>query len=188
MASRQAKGIFPLILLCTLLGTASARTDNGADEANGKGNGVEQIDGRFYSLSFLAERWRRAESPEQPEAAIELHHRHGSARALLLVGRAATSLDQLKRQAVSNARSTLANFRLTYEADRRLGRIRVAVLRFEGEKDGMALNYYNYYWAGTEGSLQLLTVSPSREYPVMRRDMQALLDGLRISPSSEPAR
>ena len=174
MAFRRHSGLVALLLLCALLSGRPAYAENGA---------AERIDGEFFTLTYLGERWQREEKPSSADAAYELRHRDGGAHAVLLVGPPGPDLDQLKLHAMSAARNTLEHFRLTFEADHRLGRVRVAVLRFEGVADGVALNYYNYYWAGPEGTLQLLTLSPSREYPVMRRDMQALLDGLRISPS-----
>ncbi len=174
MASRHP--VVPLLLLlCALLGAVGARAEIA--------HPVETIKGPFFTLTYLGERWLRAETPDNTEAMFELRHRDGDAHALLLLGPPGPDLDQLKDHAVSAARATLEDFRLTFEADRRLGRARVAVLRFEGVAEGVAFNYYNYYWAGAEGTLQLLTLSPSREYPVMRRDMQALLDGLRITPA-----
>lgn len=173
MAACRPVGLFSLLLLCAQLGTSFAWAN--------EGNGAEHIDGEFFTLAYLTERWQQLEPTVTPNATYELRHRHGSAHALLLIGPPGPNLDQLKQHALTAARNTLEGFRLTVETDRRLGRARVAVLRFEGVADSVAFNYYNYYWAGPEGTLQLLTLAPSREFPVMRRDMQALLDGLRIT-------
>lgn len=144
------------------------------------------IEGNFYRLSYLAERWESIDVPAAPGVTHELRHRDGTAHAHLRVGEPGMDLDELKLQAMTSARTTLTEFHLLHEADRRLGQNKVAVLHFSGRIHGITYQFYNYYWAGLEGTLELSTRAPSREFPALRRDMKALLDGLLIMPAQNP--
>lgn len=95
-------------------------------------------------------------------------------------------LDALPEVALGNARNADPNCRLTLQELRRVNDHDLTALQFAATVKGIPLKYYGYYYGGTSGTVQVVTMTTTSAFERNIDQFTEFLDGLEISDQPLP--
>lgn len=132
------------------------------------------------SLYYDPAKWRRDELDDPTRA--RLAHVTGDGYAIIIAERIEMTLDALREVALSNARSAAPDAAITWEERRVVNGTEVLAARLRGTTQGITFVYFGYYYAGPQGTFQVLTYTSSNLFDEYRDDFEELLNGFVVTP------
>lgn len=155
---------------------AKSSHDSGAFQKPEKSTSVFTAKGGKVSVWFDPSKWTQTESDKAER--ITFHHVDGDVYALLLYERIGISLEGLKEIALKNAKQAAPDAKITYEEKRKVNGTEVLCMRITGTMNSVNFVYYGYYYAGKEGTVQLLTYTSDNLFQEYEPAMGEFLNGL----------
>jgi hypothetical protein len=131
-----------------------------------------------FVVYYNPELWKKY-NQDQPTRQM-YQHKDGDGYAIVIAERMQVTLESLKNVALSNAKSAAPDARIVLEESRVVNGINVLVLQIKGTIQGMAVTYMGYYYAGSEGCIQVLTYTTDNLFSEFKNDFQDILNGLSI--------
>ena len=124
--------------------------------------------------------WEKMEKPPSPAAEVGFRNKDGDVFALVIAERIMVPLETLKRIALANARQLDDGARIIKEEKRTVNGSEVLCLILNAKPQGMPMTYYNYYYSGKEGSIQVVTWTGENAFEEVKPDLEAFLNGFEI--------
>jgi hypothetical protein len=97
--------------------------------------------------------------------------------AVMITERIEVPLTTLRDIAISNARSAAPDLEVLQQEYRMVNGTQVLMIQMRGTVQGIKFKYIGYYYSDAEGSVQLLTYSSERLFPLYKNDMEVFLNG-----------
>jgi hypothetical protein len=138
------------------------------------------LNGGKVSLSFDPKKWQKAKG-EEP-AMQGFTHLRGDGYAKLIYERLQMPLATLKQVALANAKEAAPDLKVVSEEKRVVNGRQVLCMQLKGTIQGIPFVYLAYYYAGKEGSIQVLTFTGENLFSEYRTDFEEFLNGLVIGP------
>lgn len=137
--------------------------------------------GRF-SVYFDPSLWKKA-GQDTPTRQM-FQHKDGDGYAVIIAERMQVTLEALRTLALSNAKNAAPDARITLEETRTVNGTPTLVLQIQGTIQGIPFTYYGYYYAGSEGCIQVLTYTSNNLFPEFKGDFQDFLNGFTLEARS----
>lgn len=118
--------------------------------------------------------------PPAKEEGYQLEDPKAEAFVKLVVERAEIPTDRLVEIALDNARKTDPKLRVVRRSQRTVNGIRMAVVEFELNADGIPITFVGHYYGGPEGAVQILGWSSRNQARDYRAQIDLLIEGLRL--------
>jgi len=131
------------------------------------------------SLYYDATKWRVAPTTEPGRS--QLQHVDGDGYAIVIAERLQMPLEGLRDLALNNARNAAPDAQIVSQETRRVNGRDVMVLQIRGTLQAIRFVYLGYYYAGPEGTIQLLTYTAANLFDEYKPQFEQLLDGLTIN-------
>jgi hypothetical protein len=155
---------------------AKSSPDSGSIQKPEKSTSVFTAKGGKVSVWFDPSKWIHKESENTEKTTF--NHVDGDVYALLLYERVGVTLEGLKEIALKNAKQAAPDARITYEEKRNVNGKEVLCMRIAGTINSINFVYYGYYYAGKEGTVQLLTYTSDNLFQEYEPAMGEFLNGL----------
>jgi hypothetical protein len=133
-----------------------------------------------FALSLVPGVWERLEKPPSPAAEVGFRHKDGDAFGLVIAERIAIPLETLKRAAIENVRNVDRDAQIVDEERRTVNGKEVLCLTLKAKPQGAPLTFYNYYYSGKEGAIQITTWTGENLFDEMKPELEAFLNGFEI--------
>ena len=124
--------------------------------------------------------WETMAKPPSPAAEVGFRNKEGDMFALVVAERIIVPLEILKRVALENAQKLDQNARIIKEEKRIVNGNEVLCLIMSAKPQGMAMTYYNYYYSGKEGSIQVITWTGENLFEEVKPELETFLNGFEI--------
>ena len=105
----------------------------------------------------------------------------GDGYAIVIAERLQMPLEGLRDLALNNARNAAPDAQIVSQETRRVNGRDVMVLQIRGTLQAIRFVYLGYYYAGPEGTIQLLTYTAANLFDEYKPQFEQLLDGLTIN-------
>ncbi len=138
-----------------------------------------------YGINYDRDKWLFAESPSGDETEYEFDHVDGDVYAVVIAERIPIPLDSLKQIALENAQAVGADFEITYEEMRKVNNQDILAMKMRGSIDGIAVEYYGYYYSGDSGSIQFITYTGQNLVEDYQDELTELLNGLEVYTTAQ---
>ncbi len=129
--------------------------DSGSFQKPEKSTSVFTAKGGKVSVWFDPSKWTQTESDKTGKRLFR--HVDGDVYALLLYERIGMTLAGIREIAIENAKEAAPDATVTYEEKRKVNGKEILCMRMAGTIKGIHFIYNSYYYAGKEGTIQLLT-------------------------------
>jgi len=124
-------------------------------------------------------KWAQESSEEDP-IKISFNHKTGDAYAMVISERIALTMETLKNAAVANAKKAMPDVKIISEERRVVKGKEMVCLKLAGTLQNTPFIYYGYYYAGPEGTLQVVTATASNIFDEFKQDFDDFLNGTQI--------
>lgn len=134
------------------------------------------------SLFYDPRKWQESHEKDDEPGRFRLVHADGDGYAIIIAERLQMSLDGLRQLAVNNARNAAADIQIVSQETRRVNGHDIMALQLQGTIQGIQFVYFGYYYAGPEGTFQLLTYTAGNLFDEYKGEFERLLDGFVVNP------
>ncbi len=143
----------------------------------GEATEVSSNAGKF-KIRIDLEEWRQ--TPGRTDNTQQFAHRSGEAYVMILSERTSFPLESLREIALGNARNVDPDAKVLLEEVRKVSGRDVLHLEITAKHKGVGFHYMGRYYAGSSGTIQLVSFSLAERYAEHRERMSAVLDSLVI--------
>ena len=161
----------------TQLGQRTKRAAPWSD-ATKSAPGLLNIRGNI-SLKYDPDRWKLTASHN--ERAFDLSHSSGDAHALVIAEPVAVPPDVISDIALANAQSADPNAKVIFRDKRRINGAAVYFLKIEANVDTVPMVYWGYFYAGENGTVQVVMSTTKTLLPQYQKDFLDFLNGFTVS-------
>ncbi len=131
------------------------------------------------TLKFNPDKWKQTPSHEAGQFA--LLHSSGDGHALVIAEPVAVPLDSIQDVALENARLADPDAKMVFREKRKINGVVLWVLKIEAKTGTVPMVYWGYYYAGQNGTVQVVTYTTKTLLPGSESDFMELLNGLVVS-------
>lgn len=132
-----------------------------------------------YGIWYNDKKWKLL-SPDKTNnssAEYQFEHTNGDANAMVIFERIEMNVESLKNIALENAKNAAPDAKIIYEDRRIVNGSEVLCVRIIGTIDNIAFQYYNYYYAGPAGTIQMVTFTSQNLIQEYENDFLDFLNG-----------
>jgi len=155
---------------------AKPSPDSGSFQKSEKATSVFTAKGGKVSVWFDPSKWTQTESDKTGNTSF--HHVDGDVYALLIYERIGMTLAGIKEIALKNAKEAAPDAKVIYEENRKVNGKEIVCMRIAATIKGINFVYNGYYYAGKEGTVQLLTYTSENLFQEYEPAMTEFLNGL----------
>jgi hypothetical protein len=149
--------------------------DSGSFQKSEKSTSVFTAKGGKVSVWFDPSKWTLTESDKAGKTTFR--HVDGDVYALLIYERLGMTLAGLKDIAFKNAKQAAPDAKITYEEKRNVNGKEILCMKIAATFESINFVYYGYYYAGKEGTVQLLTYTSENLFQEYEPAMTEFLNG-----------
>jgi hypothetical protein len=142
---------------------------------------VKKSDKGFLEIWYDPDKWVTPGGLENSAAEFNFKHKSGDAYALVVIERLTMPLQNLRDVGVNNAKKVAPDAKVVMEEERTVNGQKVIAVQIEATTNGIPAKYFNYYWSGKAGCVQLITFTGQNLFEEYGTDMQDLLNGLTVT-------
>jgi len=135
-----------------------------------------------FTLYLIPGRWTQKETPSSPDAEVQFAHQDGDVFGMVIAERVEMPVETLKQVAVGRVQKLDKDFKIVEEGKRIVNGRQVLFLIMDANIKGIPLTYFVYYYAGPEGSIQVLTFTGQSLFKEYKQDMEVFLNGFQLAP------
>jgi len=145
-------------------------------------NATASVEGKRipYKVWYDPAKWQVNQRKMNDRAEHELRHTNGDAYAVVIAERLEVPLNRLTEIALENARRASPDASLVSSSERFVNGVRVAYLQINGTTQGIPFTYFGSYYAGRQGSIQILTYTGRNLFDEYKPDLEEFLRGFTI--------
>jgi len=133
------------------------------------------------SFSYDPNKWKQTTSREPGR--LTFTHVSGDGYAMVIYERLQLTPATLKRVVLGNAHEAAPDAKIASEEKRTVNGVELMCLQITGTVQGIPIRYFGYYYAGQEGSIQVLTYSGNNLFDEYQADFEELLNGFEAPTS-----
>ena len=132
-----------------------------------------------YGIWYNGSKWKLKdqEKSNNSSAEYQFEHSEGDAYAMVIFERVDMKLENLRDIAFENAKSVAPDAKIVFEDKRLVNGAEVLCVRIIGTIDSIAFQYYNYYYAGPAGTIQIVTYTSQNLIQEYEKDFTDFLNG-----------
>lgn len=130
-----------------------------------------------YGIWYDENKWFLSNQKNSPSAEYEFANKEGDMYALVIPERLEIPLETLKNIALQNAQNADPNAKIVFEEKRVVNDTEVLCVQIEATIQGIPFKYFNYYYTGKEGTIQVMTYTGQSLFEEYRQDMENFLNG-----------
>jgi hypothetical protein len=134
---------------------------------------------RNVSLKYDPGLWKQAAPHNDGE--FVLLHSSGDGHALVIAEPVAVPLDSLQDVALANAQAVDPDAKFVFRDKRKVNGAVLHFLKIQANVNAVPMVYSGYFYAGENGTVQVVTYTAKTLLPQYEKDFMDLLDGLVIS-------
>jgi hypothetical protein len=134
-----------------------------------------------YTLSYDATKWSIQPESSNADADYELVHSEGDGYSIIIAEKVVLSTEVLRQAAIANAREASPDATIAHEDERTVNGHQVRCLKITGTVEGVPVEYYNYYYAGKEGAVQIITFTSQDSFKDYEKDFTDFLNGFNLA-------
>ena len=135
-----------------------------------------------YGLWYDAKKWLVDQKTDNPSAEFELTHAEGDRYVLIIPERLQIPLQTLRVAAIANAKRIAPDIQITFEETRIVNGHPILCLKMDATVQGIPITYYNYYYSGKVGAIQIMTYTGQNLFAEYKSEMDDLLNGFEVYP------
>lgn len=121
--------------------------------------------------------FRNSQDPNK----TQLEEKNGDVYSIAIAERFSMTFENLRLMAIDNAIKAAPDAQVIYEQYRKVNGRRILCMKIEGTIQGVQFIYYNYYYAGKTGIIQLITFTSANLMPQYEAEMTDFLNGLVVN-------
>jgi Putative bacterial sensory transduction regulator len=140
--------------------------------------GLLKINGNI-SLKYDPDLWTPVASDNDRE--FVLLHSSGDAHALVIAEPIAVPLDSIQDVALANAQAVDPNAKIVFRNKLRVNGAVLYFLKIEANVDTVPMVYWGYFYAGENGTVQVVTYTAKTLWPGHEREFMDFLNGFVVS-------
>jgi hypothetical protein len=140
--------------------------------------GILKINGAI-SLKYDADLWNQAAPHKDGE--FLLLHSSGDGHAVVIAERIAVPLDAIEDVALANAQAVDPSAKVVFRHKRRVNGVVLYFLKIEANVDTVPMVYSGYFYAGENGTVQVVTYTAKSLLPEYEKEFMDFLNGFVVS-------
>jgi hypothetical protein len=109
-------------------------------------------------------------------------HKDGDVQAVIIAERIQMPIETLENVALGNAKKAAPDAIITLRETRRVNGLDILALQIKGNIQNTPFKYYNYYYSGGKGVIQVITFTSQNLFNEYIPDFEEFLNGLTIEP------
>ncbi len=133
-----------------------------------------------FGIWLDSSQWRIQRKNQNSDTMFEFQHRNRDAYAMVIAERITMPLKALRRVAIENVKAVGKNVRVESEEKRVINGSEVLMLKISAVIQSIPFVYYNYYYTGKIGSIQIITYTGANLFEEYKADFDDLLNGFVI--------
>lgn len=132
-----------------------------------------------FTLWYDDTKWQMSLKPDEP-GSTTFTLKRGDGYGVFIVEELGMPLASLKRIALSNAKEAAPDAKIVFEETRVVNGKELLCMKIDGTIEEIPFRFYGYYYAGKEGTVQLLTYTGQSLFEKYEQDFLAFINGLEI--------
>lgn len=133
----------------------------------------------FLEIWYKSEKWSPKDGDDTTE--FRLTHKDGDVYALAVVEWIAVPLSTLRKIALDNTKRAAPDAKIVFEEEREVNGVKLLAMQIEATVQEIQFTYFDYFWSGKAGTIQVLTYTSRNLFPQVKQDMEELLNGVVIT-------
>ncbi|MES2766866.1 MAG: hypothetical protein V4642_13410 [Bacteroidota bacterium] len=133
-----------------------------------------------YAVWYDKSKWKIEKEKTNEDADFQLTHTSGDGYAIIISEKIEMSMEALRQAAIGNAQSAAPDAKIVFEDERMVNGNPVRCLKIDGTVDGIPITYFNYYYVGKTGSIQIITFTGQNIFDEYRQDFTDFLNGFEL--------
>lgn len=125
------------------------------------------------------QKWKQ-DSPSDEAQKISFNHIKGDAYAMIIAERIPVPTETLKKIALEIAKKSSTNCNVLSEEKRLVNGKEVLCVKIQATIQNIPFTFYNYYYGGPEGTIQVDTFTSTNLFDEYKSDFEDFLNGLKI--------
>jgi hypothetical protein len=135
----------------------------------------------IYEIWYDPSIWVKANpSKYNDDAELALEMNGKMAYGIMIYEKVEIPVESLLEIALENAQSSAPNFKIISREYRIVNGNKVALMHMEGNIEGINATYYSYYYSNSSGTWQFHAYTMTSLFKQLKKQMEALLNGLVI--------
>jgi hypothetical protein len=134
---------------------------------------------RNISLKYNPDLWKQAAPDNDGE--FVLLHSSGDGHALVIAEPIAVPLAAVEDVALANAQAADPNAKVVFRSTRRVNGADLHFLKIEANVDTVPMVYRGYFYAGENGTVQVVTYTAKTLFPKYEREFMDFINGFAVS-------
>lgn len=135
---------------------------------------------KTFTLRLKPGTWIKADETPNPDAEAMFEHKDGEVYGMVIAERIAVPIDALKKTALAKLMDSGEDAKLVHEEQRNVDGVDVFRVTVELKSDDIPLTFFNSYYSGPAGSIQLVTWTGRNLFEESKPEMEKFLDSLVI--------
>jgi hypothetical protein len=135
-----------------------------------------------YGLWYDGNKWLVDEKTDNPSAEFELTHAEGDRYVVIIPERLQIPLETLRIAAIANAKRVAPDIQIALEEKRVVNGHKILCMRMDAVVQGIPITYYNYYYSGKVGAIQIMTYTGQNLFQEYKSELDDLLNGFEVYP------
>lgn len=132
-----------------------------------------------FSLWYDETKWQLSPKATEP-GMTNFNLKRGDGYGVFIVEEIGMPIASLKKIALSNAKEVAPDAKVVFEETRVVNGKELVCMKIEGTIEEIPFRFYGYYYAGKEGTVQLLAFTGQSLFEKYEQDFLAFINGLEI--------
>jgi tetratricopeptide (TPR) repeat protein len=137
-----------------------------------------------FAIWIDSSEWRQV--PSDAPGTLEFNAMNGEGFAKVITERLGVRTEALPKIALTMAKNADPNMRISLWEKRVVNGHELIALQLEGTVKSIPIKYYDYYYGGTSGTLQVMTFTTASAFDRQAEAFTRFLDGIEISDQALP--
>ncbi len=133
-----------------------------------------------FALYLPPDTWKKSATPQNPDAEVKFIHKDGDMMAMVIAERIEIPAAALAKTAVDKIKSLDKDAKVIREEKRIVNGKEVLCLVISAKVHDISFIYYNYYYSGDEGSIQVVTWTGRNLFKEVKPELERFLNGFEI--------
>ncbi|MBP7261213.1 MAG: hypothetical protein KBB37_07995 [Bacteroidia bacterium] len=132
------------------------------------------------SININTKLWSFKKATSNEDAEYDFQSKSKEMYAMLITEKIEIPIKNLRKIALSNARSVAPDVQIIKEEMRKVNGQYYLCMQMNGTIEGIKFTYYGYYFSSSKGTVQFISYTAQNLFESYKSDMESLLNGMSV--------